>query len=108
MAGLAAENLVRTRTGNPKRRERLEKVIGPLLEVDDFSIEEAKLICLESNPAYVTRTVKELASDRRLLCFEVSGETRYRWIDPNQFDLTTWIENQIHGLQVKETPEAMR
>ena len=108
MSSSVTKNRSQTTVDDAKRRERLEQVLGPLLEVDDFSIDEAKLICLEAKPAYVTRTVKELANDGRLMRFEVSGVLRFRWLNSNQFDLSDWISNQIHGLQVKETPEPLR
>ena len=86
----------------------MEQVIEPLMEIDDFSIDEAKMICLEAKPGYVTRTIKELANDDQLIRFEIAGVIRYRWKSPNPLNLSNWIDNQIHGLQVKETPESMR
>ncbi|MDA8746123.1 DNA repair protein RadC [Rubripirellula amarantea] len=92
-----------------KRRERMLNVVGPLLDLNDFCADDAKLHCLEAQPAYVTRTITELVRDGVLLRTDVAGTTRYRWTQsPETFEPKQWIDSKIHGLQLKETPEAMR
>ena len=91
------------------RRERLQKVIVPLLDLAEFTPWEAKQVCCESKAAYVTRTIGDLVQDGVLTRFEIEGKSRFRWCDPpERFDHDGWIDTRIHGLQVKETPESMR
>ena len=92
-----------------KRRERMLNVVVPLLDLDDFCTDDAKLHCLEAQPAYVTRTITELVQDGVLMPSDIAGVTRYRWTkSPESFEASVWIDSKIHGLQVKETPEEMR
>ncbi|TWU46209.1 hypothetical protein Poly51_56050 [Rubripirellula tenax] len=88
-----------------ERRQRLFAVIEPLVTLNDFSSEEAKQNCSESHPAYVTRTLGQLVTDGVLQRSEVAGEFRYRWIESKKtFEAAVWIDSQIHGTQIKETP----
>ena len=87
------------------RRQRLEQVLNPLIALDEFSSEQAKRVCSESAPGYVTRTIKLLLSDGHLQICVADEEDRYRWRnDPAHFESTKWIDRQINGLQVTQTP----
>lgn len=91
------------------RRRRLEGVLAPLIKLNEFSSAEAKRHCSESTPAYVTRTLGELVREGVLLRFTEQKEDRYRWASPrDEFQLASWIDRQIHGTQVKETPPQER
>jgi DNA repair protein RadC len=89
-----------------QRRRRLESVIHPLTDLDDFSSAEAKRHCGEAKRAYVTRTLGQLVREGVLHQCAVGKEIRYRWkLTPHeQFRPSEWIDRQIHGLQVKQTP----
>lgn len=90
---------------NDDRRRRLEVVIGPLVELNEFSSEEAKRHCSESTPAYVTRTLGDLVREGVLQQYQNEDGEKYRWLTPpDQFQSSGWIDRQIHGSQVKETP----
>lgn len=92
-----------------QRYQRLSAVIVPLRELDEFSSETAKQICSEANPAYVTATLSQLVKDDVLDRFEREGQFRYRWRPRRpQFDPDAWIQSQIHGMQVKQTPAPER
>jgi len=95
---------------NDQRRKRLESVIHPLIDLDDFSSDEAKHHCSEAKPGYVTRTLGQLVRDGILQECKVDDDVRYRWMRaPNrEFQPHEWIDQQIHGVQVKETPEQER
>lgn len=95
---------------NDHRRKRLEAVIHPLIQLNDFSPTEAKLSCSESSPAYVTRTLGQLVQDGILQSSYADDGVRYRWRRSPQleFQPAEWIDQQIHGLQVTETPEHER
>ncbi|WP_145170648.1 RadC family protein [Rubripirellula lacrimiformis] len=88
-----------------ERRQRLTAVLNPLVQLDEFSSEQAKQECCESHPGYVTRTLGQLVRDGFLSRVEVDGQFRYRWTAPREaFESVAWIDSQIHGIQVKETP----
>jgi DNA repair protein RadC len=92
-----------------ERRQRLQRVLDPLIALDEFSSAQAKQACGESTPAYVTKTIKQLVSEGLLQPFVLDDEDHYRWVtDRNQFESDKWIDRQIHGLQVTETPERDR
>ncbi len=93
-----------------QRRKRLEAVIHPLTGLDNFSPDEAKRHCSEAKPGYVTRTLGQLVREGFLQACELGDGVRYRWlISPNvKFQPREWIDRQIHGVQVKQTPESER
>ena len=98
-------------TMNDQRRERLERVLVPLSELDEFSSEQAKRHCTHASPAYVTRTLGELVRDGVLKQLTRNDQQRYCWVasaGQSRFHAARWIEQQIHGTQVKETPPAER
>lgn len=91
------------------RRERLESVIEPLLKLSEFTAVEAKEQCSESSPGYVTMTLGHLVRDGVLREHLVDNKPRYQWTPAKaSFQPKDWIDRQIHGLQVKETPEEER
>lgn len=93
-----------------QRRKRLESVIHPLVDLDDFSSDEAKRRCSEAKPSYVTRTLGQLVREGLLRESHVDDEIRYRWNAKARRDFRPgeWIDRQIHGVQVKETPAQER
>lgn len=94
---------------NSDRRKRLEGVVWPLVAIDDFSTEQAKQACLDSTPGYVTRTIRNLVHDGLLQRYASDGKERFRWKAAREtLKPDAWIERQIHGAQVKETPEKQR
>jgi DNA repair protein RadC len=94
---------------NDTRRERLRQVIEPLTQLEEFSSEEAKQQCAESTPSYVTTTLKDLVRAGLLLPVGGSGADRFRWATAQQAaEALRWIDRQLHGDQVKQTPEPER
>jgi DNA repair protein RadC len=93
-----------------ERRKRLESVINPLVDLDSFSPAEAKKRCSEAKPGYVTRTLGQLVRDGFLIECVIDDDVEYRWtVTPHvEFQPSAWIDRQIHGVQVKETPENER
>lgn len=91
------------------RSDRLRSVISPLQSLDNFTAVDAKSICEDSSAGYVTRTLTDLIKDGLIKAIESDSVCRYRWIKPaRDFDVESWIASQVHGLQVKETPQPMR
>ena len=92
-----------------ERRKKLQQVLDSLVALNEFSAGEAKLQCSESKPAYVTRTLKELVRDGLLIQIVGADEHRFRWLSKQRESAAAeWMERQIHGDQVKETPEQER
>ena len=92
-----------------QRRQRLRQVIHPLTQINHFTAREAKDRCHEASPAYVTLNLKHLVSDGLLVMEAVDNTIEYQWTSqPGQFDPEHWIDSQIHGAQVKETPAGER
>lgn len=91
------------------RRRRLERVLYPLTEHRSFCGDDAKRWVHEFTPAFVTQTLNEVAR-RGLLSKHHRGKcVEYRWLASDPRDAVgRWINEQIHGDQVKETPEQER
>jgi DNA repair protein RadC len=91
------------------RRKRLRQVIEPLTAINNFTNQQAKACCREANPGYVTKNLKVLVNEGLLAMSAVDSTVTYRWTSsPNEIDPERWIDRQIHGMQVKETPEQER
>jgi DNA repair protein RadC len=93
-----------------ERRQRLESVIQPLIGLQRFSSKQAKQLCTSSNPGFVTRTLGQLVREGILAECVVDKDLQYRWIvhPHGEFQPSNWIDCQIHGVQVKESPEHER
>jgi len=92
-----------------QRRLRLQQVIYPLVALDDFTVADAKRICSEASPGYVTTNLNQLVRDGLLLKSVESGGERFRWaVSKKHLDPDQWIDRQIHNRQVTETPMAER
>ncbi len=88
-----------------QRRKRLADVLEPLISLAQFSAEEAKQICSEAKPSYVTRTLGELVKEGLLEQIIDGKLKRFRWaIERSQFEPQHWIDGKIHGGQVTQTP----
>lgn len=93
-----------------ERRERLESVIHPLIKLEKFSSQQAKRLCTQSKPGFVTRTIGQLVREGILAECVIDKDVHYRWnVDPHRdFQPSSWIDHQIHGVQVKQSPEHER
>ncbi|QEG38870.1 RadC family protein [Roseimaritima ulvae] len=92
-----------------KRRLRLMQVLDALLQLDEFSGQEAKQHCRESQPRYVTQTLTQLVQTGVLEKQVAPRGPRFRWaITKSTFQPTTWIDQLIHGDQVREMPSEDR
>ena len=87
------------------RRDRLEQVLLSLIQLDQFTAEEAKQHCNNSAPAYVTRTLTELIQDGHLQVVVRNHRQQYSWKSSNSgFRPQVWIDQRIHASQVKQIP----
>ncbi len=92
------------------RRKRLEAVIRPLVGLSDFSVVEAKRSCREANGRYVTQMLGQLHREGILEKRSEGRYDRYRWASTpgSVFNAEQWIDQQIHGIQVRESPAPTR
>lgn len=88
------------------RRKRLEQVLEPLVGLNEFSSQDAKQRCGESSPGYVTSTLKQLVREGILREHTIGDRSMFQWTV--ELRVNEWIDRQIHGLQIKETPEQER
>ncbi len=88
-----------------KRRERLRRLLDSLVQLPQFSVEEAKRSCAAAAPRTVTVAIGDLVREGVLRSFREGQEERYRWVVPVEtFPVDAWIDRQIHADQVLEMP----
>lgn len=88
------------------RKEKLQNVLGAIRRLDVFSSEVAKESCRDAYPAYVTKVIKKLAKDGHLQVVERESTPVYQWVRREEVDM--WIDRQLHGEQIKQSPEQDR
>ncbi len=92
-----------------KRRLRLMQVLDALIELEIFSGPEAKQQCHESTPQYVSQTLEQLVQTGVLQREGEPKQAVYRWaVEKSAFQPRHWIDQQIHGDQVRELPTEER
>ncbi len=93
---------------NDARRQKLHQLIYSIRTDEQFSLDWAKSQCHDVSPAYVTRILRKLAKDGHLHESLESKVPVYRWIAEDMSRVETWIDRQVYGEQVKQTPESDR
>ncbi|XZE21203.1 RadC family protein [Pirellulaceae bacterium SH449] len=91
-----------------ERTQKLKKILYAIKDLDSFSTETAKSICSDLHPAYVTRVIKQLSKEGLLDKHLESASEVFRWSKGDQIDIDSWISNQVHGEQIKSSPEQER
>ena len=90
------------------RKQRLSSILYAIQELEEFSSEGAKHRCQDSSPAYVTRVINQLARDGLLSKVEKDNKEWFRWIRDSTFSADHWIDSQVYGEQIKQSPEQDR
>ncbi|MCC6508772.1 MAG: DNA repair protein RadC [Pirellulaceae bacterium] len=92
-----------------ERRARYERVLGAATQLDQFTASEIQRQSFEARPTFVSRILNQLAAEG-VLQESVEGTTsQFRWKRrPEQFSIEGWIERQICGKQITQTPMAER
>jgi DNA repair protein RadC len=90
------------------RKEKLASILYAISDLEEFSSEGAQLRCQDSKPGYVTRVLNQLARDGLLNQVEVDNKKRYRWARDAKVAAENWIDRQVFGEQVKQSPEQDR
>jgi DNA repair protein RadC len=97
------------RTISGDRRRKLASVLSAAQDLVDFSADEIKRRCASIAPGYITQTLNQLVREGALLVTANENGPLLRWNETAKgFDAATWIDRQIHGAQITETPEADR
>lgn len=91
-----------------ERKQKLQSMLYAIRDLNDFSTDEAKLLCRDLAPAYVTITLKKLLLGGLLDTIPSDKKEVLRWTIKTPIDLDQFIERQVYGDQVKQTPEQDR
>lgn len=87
------------------RRERYQRLFAVLCQRTTFSIADIKAACGEDPPAFVTRTLNQLAREGILAADGNGSGGMLRWRDASStFSADSWIERQVRGVQMTQTP----
>lgn len=92
-----------------RRRVQLNEILNLIGERSEFAKREIQSLCLESKPAFVTKVLKQLSSEGVLHLDARGSEEYFRWkTAPSNFESQRWIDHQIFGNQVTQTPKEER
>lgn len=87
-----------------QRKRRLEVLLGAIVPLPEFSSDEARQLCGEVTPQFVSQTLTQLVREGMLHRYQQDKSTRFRWAAPQTFLPQQWIDRQIHAEQVTQTP----
>ena len=93
---------------NALRKEKLKSILYAIRELDNFSADGAKQVCCDTNAAYVTKVLNQLTRDGLLMRVERDKEGYFRWVRNTPHSTDHWIDAQVYGEQVKQSPEQDR
>ena len=79
-----------------QRRRRLQRVLEPICDRNEFTSQDIQLVCHEMTPQFVTQILNQLAQEGILQC-EASGPKRFfRWQQArDSFVPHAWINRQL-------------
>jgi DNA repair protein RadC len=90
------------------RRSKLHSVVDAIRHLNDFSPDEAKLVCRDFAPHYVTTTLKQLIRIGLLSPIAHQEKELLRWTTSDPTVVDRIIDKQVFGEQIKQTPEQDR
>jgi DNA repair protein RadC len=96
-----------TRT-DQRRRAKFEKVLSAIDALGEFTKEELQQQCLEASPTFVTAVLKQLMQDGMIETIRSDSGPRLCWRASSDFESELWINRQIVGDQVTQTPKEER
>ena len=92
-----------------ERKQKLKTILYAIRQLPEFSSDDAKDLCKDIAPAYVTKTLKLLVKEGHLGQIERDNSKRWVWTQSNlNLDFDHWIDRQVYGEQIKQTPEEDR
>ena len=90
-----------------ERRQKLQRILQPMQAREQFTADEIKEICSDLAPAFITRIIKQLVDDHVVEVHDSAGLFRWR-NEPEKFLADDWIDQQIRGVQITQSPEQER
>ncbi len=88
-----------------KREDKLVAVLETLRDSDKFSAKEVAKRCHGLTPLFVRKTIDQLVTDGILNVDGPDNQKTFAWKSPPTPDvLETWVQRQIRGGQVTQTP----
>lgn len=100
--------------GKPDRRDRYRQMLAPMQAREVFTIEGIQAVCEGIPPRAVTSLVRQLTHEGWLVPIPPAGShspatVHHRWSRPiDALALDGWIERQVCGTQIRQTPEEER
>ncbi len=92
-----------------ERKQKLTKILYAIRTLPEFSSDDAKDLCKDISPAYVTKTLKLLLKEGHLGEVERDKTKVLVWTQKKLgVDFDQWIDRQVYGEQIKQTPEEDR
>ena len=92
-----------------ERKQKLKTILYAIRPLPEFSSDDAKDLCKDIAPAYITKTLKLLVKEGHL--GEVEREKSKLWVWTRkeiELNFDHWIDRQVYGEQIKQTPEEDR
>lgn len=87
------------------RREKFRQVLSAIRGQSQFTATAAKQACREISPQFTTSALKQLVRDQVLDEVLLENQRFLQWrASADSFDADAWIDRQIHGTQVTQTP----
>lgn len=91
------------------RRQRYARVLEPIQTLDEFSALEVREKCENETLRFISGLLGQLARDGVLKVAESDGGAKFQWALARQsFDQYAWIDRQICGTQLTQTPLSER
>ncbi len=92
-----------------ERRARYERVLGIAVRWEEITVEELARQAFEAKPLFVSRLLNQLASEGFLQEIFTGDSSHFRWKrPPEQSSIDGWIDRQVCGKQITQTPLAER
>lgn len=92
-----------------ERRARYERVLGAVCQLEAFTALDVQEQAAEQRSGFVTRVLNQLASEGVLQEVVQGAISQFRWKRRReQFSIEGWIERQICGTQITQTPMSER
>ena len=94
-----------TRASKPDRKEIYQTVVSRLCGYPEFAIDEIRESSGGEHTKITSLIVQTLVRQGSLQQLETDQGTRFRWKqDPQKFEVTPWVDSQVHGTQITEAP----
>lgn len=97
------------RASKPDRKQIYQAVLLRLCQQPEFAIEEIRESHGDEYLQVTRLIVTALVRQGNLQQLEANGVKRFRWKDdPQKFEVDPWVNAQVHGTQITESPASER